>query len=59
MLSKITLKEIELKFGQEIRYPTDCESLSGHISMITLQHSKGYLVLLRELKSLGYLHLIF
>lgn len=35
MLSKITLKEIELKFGQEIRYPADCEALSGHISMIT------------------------
>ena len=38
MLSKITLKEIEFKFGQEIRYPTDCESLSGHISMITKEH---------------------
>ncbi|MEI7594139.1 MAG: hypothetical protein WCK02_00205 [Bacteroidota bacterium] len=35
MLSKITLKEIENKFGQEIRYPTDCEALSGHISMVT------------------------
>ena len=37
MLSKITCKEIEQRFGKEIRYPTDCEALAGHISMETKQ----------------------
>ncbi|MBU0487815.1 MAG: hypothetical protein KKD31_07665 [Bacteroidetes bacterium] len=37
MLSEITRKEIEKKFGQEVRYPTDCEALAGHISMETKQ----------------------
>ena len=37
MLSAITRKEIETKFGKEVRYPTDCEALAGHISMETKQ----------------------
>jgi len=37
MLSKITRKEIETKFGKEIRYPADCEALSSHILMETKQ----------------------
>jgi hypothetical protein len=37
MLSKITYKEIEEKFGKEIRYPSDCEALSAEISRITKQ----------------------
>jgi len=37
MLSKITFKEIEKRFGKEVRYPTDCEALAGHISMETKQ----------------------
>jgi len=37
MLSKITIKEIEKRFGNEVRYPTDCEALAGHISMATKQ----------------------
>ncbi|MGD9494213.1 MAG: hypothetical protein AB7V36_12765 [Bacteroidales bacterium] len=32
MLSVIIKKEIENKFGKEIRYPADCEALSAHIS---------------------------
>ncbi len=37
MLSEITRREIEQRFGKEIRYPTDCEALAGHISMETKQ----------------------
>jgi len=32
MLSAIIKKEIENKFGKEIRYPADCDALSAHIS---------------------------
>jgi len=35
MLSLITRREIALQFGKELRYPTDCEALSGHIYMVT------------------------
>ena len=37
MLSKITIKEIEQRYGAEIRYPTDCEALAGSISKETKQ----------------------
>lgn len=38
MLSAIIKKEIENKFGKEIRYPADCEALSAHISDQTGQN---------------------
>lgn len=37
MLSKIIRIQIEKRFGKEVRYPTDCEALAGHISMVTGQ----------------------
>jgi len=37
MLSKITYKEIELRFKQKIRYPSDCEALAEHIFSETKQ----------------------
>ncbi|MBN2727810.1 MAG: hypothetical protein JXR53_01155 [Bacteroidales bacterium] len=38
MLSTITRRQIEKKFGQEIRYPSDCDALAAHIQHITKQN---------------------
>lgn len=37
MLSKITCNEIEKRFGNQLRYPSDCEALAGHITLATKQ----------------------
>ena len=37
MLSKVIIKHIEKKFGKEIRYPSDCDSLSEDIFICTKQ----------------------
>ena len=37
MLSKVIIKHIEKKFGKEIRYPSDCESLSEDVFLHTKQ----------------------
>jgi hypothetical protein len=37
MLSKVIIQHIEKKFGKEIRYPSDCDSLSEDIFISTKQ----------------------
>ena len=34
MLSKLVKEKIQQRFGQEIRYPKDCEPLAQHISQV-------------------------
>ena len=60
MLSKITLNDIEQRFGKTVRYTTDCEALAGHISMETKQRVsastvKRLLGFIKALKNLDYI----